>query len=182
MTLSLCDMFTVYLTFQLLILIVTGCMQCVNCAPASFIMLESGRARTFHQRSGPDVDQAVQTCPVSCMHSVSYDELAEFETARDEGDGRTDHRHLGHRRGHIPLHVAGMDSDRNRETGWYHTLKERCITSSRCPQRGCYDCPKYSSPGENPYFKAKHKEAEHIRAQQFIQNGEVDALRKTADL
>ncbi|KAG7346760.1 4Fe-4S single cluster domain of ferredoxin I [Nitzschia inconspicua] len=159
-----------------------GCMMCANVAPAAFVMLESGRARTFHQRSGPDVDQAVASCPVSCMHPVSYHELKEFETARDEGDGRTDHRHLGHRRGHTPLHVAGIDSDNNHRTSWYHTLKEKCLVSSDCPKRGCYDCPKYSTPGTNPYFVAQHKKAEHTRAQHFIEHGDVDLFRKTADL
>lgn len=149
---------------------------------SAFVMLESGRARTFHQRSGSDIDQAVASCPVSCMHPVSYRELNEFETARDEGDGRTDHRHLGHRRGHTPLHVAGIDSDNNHRSSWYHALKEKCLVSSDCPRKGCYDCPKFSSPGTNPYFIAKHKKAEHVRAQHFINHGDVDVFRKTADL
>ncbi len=159
-----------------------GCMQCANVAPAAFVMLESGRARTFQQRTGPDVEQAVASCPVSCMHPVSYQELKEFEIARDEGDGRTDHRHLGHRRGHTPLHVAGIDSDNNHRSSWYHTLKEKCLISSNCPQNACYDCPKYSKPGQNPFFIARHKMAEHIRADHFIENGDVDNWRKTADL
>jgi hypothetical protein len=54
--------------------------------------------------------------------------------------------------------------------------------SSDCPRKGCYDCPKYGAPGENPFFKEKQKHAEHIRAQYFIENGDVDAFRKTADL
>lgn len=144
-------------------------------------MKDSGRARTFSQRIGVDVEQAVDACPVSCMHRVSYQELSAFETARDEGDGRTDHKHLGIR-GHIPLHVAGMDSDNNRRSSWYHTLQARCVTSSSCPQKGCYDCPSYQNPGENPFFVAKHKQAEHIRAQQFIENGEADLFRKAVDL
>jgi ferredoxin len=159
-----------------------GCMQCANVAPNAFVMVESGRARTFQQRSGADVEQAVASCPVSCMHSVSYQELKEFEIARDEGDDRTDHRHLGHKRGHTPLNVAGIDSDRNLRSSWYHTLKEKCLISSNCPQNACYDCPKYSKPGQNPFFVAKHKKSEHIRAEYFIENGEVDDWRKTADL
>ena len=118
------------------------------------MMLDSGRARTFQQRSAPDVDQAVASCPVNCMHPVTYRELQEFETARDDGDGRTDHRYLNHQRGHTPyvadvyinslffflrtlhahlswhpysLFVAGIDSDHNRRSSWYHTLKHRCL-------------------------------------------------------
>ena len=76
--------------------------ECVNVSPASFMMLDSGRARTFQQRSAPDVDQAVASCPVDCMHPVTYRELQEFETARDDGDGRTDHKYLNHQQGHTP--------------------------------------------------------------------------------
>jgi hypothetical protein len=144
------------------------------------------------------------------MHSVSYRELEEFETARDEGDGRTDHKHLGHQRGHTPLHVSGIDSDANHRTSWYHTLKSKCLSkilcvffdgilpaelqhvasrimscllvSSQCPQKGCYDCPAYTNPGDNPNWQKSHRESEHARAQYFIEQGDVDRWRKTADL
>jgi len=88
--------------------------------------LENGRARTFHQRKGDDVKQGVAACPVSCMHFVSFDELEELETARDNGDGRGDHKHMGHQRGHTPLFVAGIDSDNNHRSSWYHHLKNKC--------------------------------------------------------
>jgi ferredoxin len=159
-----------------------GCMQCVNVSPGSFLMMDSGRARTFEQRHAPDVKQAVASCPVNCMHPVTFTELEEYETARDEGDGRNDHKHLGHRRGHTPLYVAGIDSDNNHRTSWYHTLKGKCVTSSQCPQKGCFDCPRYAKPGDNPYFQKHQQDANHIRAQYFIQRGDVDALRKVAEL
>lgn len=159
-----------------------GCMQCVNAAPSSFLMLEEGRARTFHQRQGPDVKDGVKACPVSCMHFVSYDELKELETVRDKGDGRDDHKHMGHRRGHTPLYVAGMDSDNNHRSSWYHHIKNKCDNDGQCPQRGCFDCPSYRASGENPFFKKKAKAAQHTRAQFFIDNGDVDLWRKTEDL
>lgn len=150
-------------------------------SPDSFFLLDNGRARTFDQRRSPEVQQAVASCPVACMHSVTFKELEEYETARDSGDGRDDHRHLG-QKAHIPLHVAGMDSDANRRSSWYHTLRERCINSSQCPQKGCFNCPRYSKPGENPYFQQQQRKDNHIRAQHFIDQGDVDALRKAADL
>jgi hypothetical protein len=145
-------------------------------------MLDSGRARTFDQRNSPEVDQGVDSCPVNCMKRVSFQELQEFELARDEGDGRTDHKHLGNSRGHTPLHVAGIDSDNNHRTSWYHTLKQRCLMSSQCPQKGCYDCPKFSNLGDNPYFKKRHREAEHVRAESFSESGVANEWRKAADL
>ena len=54
---------------------------------------DTGRARAFYQSASEDVDAAVLSCPVHCMHYVSFDELKELEIARDDGDGRTDHRH-----------------------------------------------------------------------------------------
>lgn len=87
------------------------------------MMLESGRARTFNQRSSPEVDSAVASCPVDCMHSVTFRELKELEEVRDQGDGRSDHKYLG--RVQTPLHV--VESDHNRRSSWYHTLKHKCL-------------------------------------------------------
>lgn len=166
-----------------------GCTQCVLAAPASFHMTDyDGRARTFAQRSSPDVAAAVASCPVDCMHYVSFRELKELETARDHGDGRDDHRHFGQSptRGYIaktPLHVSGRDSDANHRSSWYHYLRNKCYSSSKCPQAGCFDCPLYrSDPYSNPYFQQRQKEATHARATHFINHGLADQYRKTADL
>ena len=35
-----------------------------------------------------------QACPVGCMHKVSFEELEEMDTARNDGNGRTDHHHF----------------------------------------------------------------------------------------
>jgi hypothetical protein len=91
--------------------------QCVSAAPSSFKMNDDGRAMTFSQRSSPDVASAVAVCPVDCMKRVSFRELKEFEIARDNGDGRSDHRHMGHAK--TPLNVAGIDSDANHRSSWY---------------------------------------------------------------
>eukprot|EP00986_Skeletonema_menzelii_P013294 scaffold7621_cov152-Skeletonema_menzelii.AAC.7 len=158
-----------------------GCTQCANIAPSSFKMIEdTGRARAFSQNASTDVESAVLSCPVHCMHMVSFDELKELEVARDDGDGRTDHRHFGSGKSHKPLHVSRRDSDANHKSSWYHYLKGKCAGSS-CPQRGCYDCPKYK-PGENPFFVERHKYFEHIRALDFIESGEANKWRKVAEL
>jgi ferredoxin len=107
-----------------------GCKQCINVAPDSFFLLEDGRARTFKQRNSPDVAMGVEACPVSCMHPVSFDELKEMEHARDHGDGRNDHRHLGGGRSHTALHVAGIDSDANHKSSWFHYLQNKCYSKS----------------------------------------------------
>eukprot|EP00536_Pseudo-nitzschia_multiseries_P012785 jgi/Psemu1/309415/fgenesh1_kg.508_\ len=159
-----------------------GCRKCVDMAPSSFSMMDSGRARTYSQRKTVDVDFAVDSCPASCMHHVSYDELSAFETARDKADLTIDPKTFKQGFTPIPLHVAGMDSDHNRRSSWYHTLKFKCFMSPGCPKKGCFDCPFYSKPGGNPYFIAKQKRAEHTRAQHFIETGEADPFRKALDL
>lgn len=152
-----------------------GCMQCATVAPSAFVMLENGRARAYHQSSAPEIKAAVSSCPVSCMHYVGYKELKKYETARDRGN-------FGGRAAHIPLHVAGIDSDQNRKSSWYHSLRHKCYTSKQCPQAGCYDCPNYSSPGQNPYFQANNRKAEHSRARDLIESGEADVWRKSVEL
>lgn len=109
--------------------------QCVLAAPGSFHMTDfEGRARTFSQRASPDVAAAVSSCPVDCMHYVSFRELKDLEVARDGGDGRTDHRHFGttQERGYIPLtplHVSGRASDSNHKSSWYHYLRSQCYST-----------------------------------------------------
>lgn len=159
-----------------------GCKNCANIAPSTFSMTESGRARTFNQRMSVDVEQAIDSCPVSCMHHVSYQELSAFETARDERDSRVDPKNFEQGYTPIPLYVAGIDSDVNRRSSCYHTLKFKCFMSTNCPQKGCFDCPFYQKPGGNPFFVAKQKQAGHIRAQHFIESGEADIFRRTVDL
>ena len=145
-------------------------------------MRKDGRARTYRQSNSPEVSVAVSVCPVSCMHRVGFSELIEMEKARDEGDGRNDHRHMGRKSGHSPLHVARRGSDLNHKSSWYHYLKHKCYTSKACPQRGCFDCPNYQSGGDNPYFKRKHRQSQHVRAQDIMDSGEADFWRNTAEL
>jgi len=150
-----------------------GCTQCANVASFSFHMLDNGRARTFEQSNLSEVDTAISVCPVSCMHKVAFHELEEMETARDV---------LGSNHGNIPLNVARIDSDANRKSSWYHTLKHKCFTSKSCPQRGCFDCPHFDTPGANPYFQKLHTNAEHVRAIDLIKSGEANEFRNNAEL
>lgn len=60
-------------------------------------------------------------------------------------------------------------------------LNKRAV-SAQCPQRGCFDCPRYAEPGANPYFHERLRTANHVRAQHFIDKGIAESYRKTADL
>jgi ferredoxin len=172
-----------------------GCTQCTLAAPASFQMLEDGRARSFLQRGRiPDVEAAVKTCPVNCMHYVGFERLQTLEVARDSlngDDGRTDHRHFGRDRkennqwrAHTPMHVSRMESsDANHKDSLYHHVRRQCYKSNQCPQKGCYDCPIYASdPESNPHLQKSRQEKVHTRFEHFADAGTADLYRKTEDL
>jgi len=62
-----------------------GCKHCAHVAPNTFcIELEFGRSRVFNQDGDLEetVQEAVNTCPVDCIHFVDYNELPELEEAR----------------------------------------------------------------------------------------------------
>lgn len=63
-----------------------------------------------------------------------------------------------------------------------HVFHNFITDSSACPQRGCFECPRWDAPGKNPYFQERHKQAEHIRARDFIESGEADKWRKVVEL
>jgi ferredoxin len=157
-----------------------GCGQCANIAIATFTMLDNGRARSFHQANTPDVSQAVAACPVNCIKYVSFDELKQLELSRDKGDGRLDHKHLGKEM--TPLHVSRRSSDASHKSSWYHYLKNKCSSEKMCPQRGCFDCPMFNNPGDNPYFQKKHRDAERMRAKDILDSGQGKLWRKYVDL
>jgi len=62
-----------------------GCTLCASFAQSTFFMEEEqGRARVFGQWGDDDdiIEQAIDICPVECIHSVSYEELQRLEMDR----------------------------------------------------------------------------------------------------
>ena len=61
-----------------------GCRNCNNVCPKTFTMEEDwGRARVMRQRVDSDskLQEAIDTCPVSCIHWVSAPQLSLLEAA-----------------------------------------------------------------------------------------------------
>lgn len=59
-----------------------GCKQCVWLAPATFRMeSDYGRSRVFAQwaNTEDDIDAAIQSCPVDCIHWTTQSQLASLE-------------------------------------------------------------------------------------------------------
>ena len=63
-----------------------GCTFCASFSPSTFYMEEvEGRARVFKQWGDTDdvVSAAIETCPVDCIHYVSWDDLQRLEGERE---------------------------------------------------------------------------------------------------
>lgn len=64
-----------------------GCKHCAHVARNTFYIEEGyGRSRVFRQDGDPEdlVQEAIDTCPVNCIHWVSYPELKRLEAERQE--------------------------------------------------------------------------------------------------
>jgi ferredoxin len=62
-----------------------GCTHCAHVARNTFyIEPDYGRARAIRQDGDPEnlVQEAIDTCPVDCIHWVDYTELRELESER----------------------------------------------------------------------------------------------------
>eukprot|EP01024_Parvocaulis_polyphysoides_P048340 TRINITY_DN4601_c0_g1_i1.p1 TRINITY_DN4601_c0_g1~~TRINITY_DN4601_c0_g1_i1.p1 ORF type:complete len:420 (-),score=54.59 TRINITY_DN4601_c0_g1_i1:344-1477(-) len=69
-----------------------GCKNCVWCAPATFRMeLEYGRSRVFGQwlNNEDELQEAIDSCPVDCIHWVDKDELPYLEWVTQRKTNRT---------------------------------------------------------------------------------------------
>jgi len=62
-----------------------GCYNCAMVAPSTFFMEDTyGGARVFHQHgdAAEIIEEAIDTCPVDCIHAVSFEQLQSLEIER----------------------------------------------------------------------------------------------------
>lgn len=62
-----------------------GCGHCAYVARNTFFLEEDyGKSRVMKQNGDPEplIDEAIQTCPVDCIHWVGYKELRQLEKQR----------------------------------------------------------------------------------------------------
>jgi len=62
-----------------------GCKHCTHVAANTFsIEPQYGRARVFNQDGDTEelIEEAIDTCPVNCIHWLDYTELKQVEEAR----------------------------------------------------------------------------------------------------
>lgn len=59
-----------------------GCRYCAHVAANTFVVeSERGRSRVIRQDGDPEerIQEAIDTCPVDCIHWVPYEQLGELE-------------------------------------------------------------------------------------------------------
>lgn len=62
-----------------------GCKNCVHVSPNTFyIEPEYGRSRVYNQDGDEEeiIQEAIDTCPVDCIHWIEYNRLTPLEEAR----------------------------------------------------------------------------------------------------
>ena len=62
-----------------------GCKHCAHTAPNTFYIEPAhGRARVFNQNGDTKelVEEAIDTCPVNCIHWIDFTELKQLEEER----------------------------------------------------------------------------------------------------
>ncbi|WP_069792081.1 ferredoxin [Cyanobacterium sp. IPPAS B-1200] len=68
-----------------------GCKNCVHVAPNTFYIEDNfGRSRVYNQNGDEEdiVQEAMDTCPVDCIHWLDYTEVREKEAERKNQEVR----------------------------------------------------------------------------------------------
>ena len=131
-----------------------GCTYCSRIASNTFFMEDDhGRARVFDQ--GGDslelLEEAIDSCPVNCIHFVSHEDLVILETERSGQVINNAARLVSQQEG-----TSAVPPSKARN---FHSGAMRC---NNCPSRGCKECPMFGV-GENPIYLQRLEEREEKR-------------------
>ena len=132
-----------------------GCTNCAMIAQSTFFMEdEHGRARVFNQWGDDDetIACAIETCPVDCIHYVSYDELVRLETDRRGQNINFKARFVNQGEAGNKVTVGASAYTAPQEIS--SNAGSRC---NNCPSRGCKNCPMFGV-GKNPEFERREQE------------------------
>ena len=147
-----------------------GCTYCSTTARSTFFMEDDhGRARVYDQGGDSDelVQEAIDACPVNCIHYVSHEDLVILEQER-EGQFINNAQRLRSQQeatAFVPPTAAKS----------FNSGGMRC---NNCPSRGCKECPMFGV-GDNPVYLARQAErAERRQASGEAQQAEEDQRRE----
>lgn len=137
-----------------------GCGLCSSLAPATFMVEDvtgCGNGRVFEQgaTSREVLEQARDSCPTRCIHTVSFHELEALEKIRDLDDWRgrdwagakgrpEDNLRSGVLNSHCyGTHKRKGGSALDATDGLAAVVDGGDEQEHSCPQQGCYQCPAY---------------------------------------
>ena len=164
-----------------------GCTLCTGVATNTFMMEEEyGRARVFNQE-GDDLEivaEAIGTCPVDCIHFVSWEDLIAQEVARDSpnrGAMNFKARLVG---GETQETMRAYDKGAGGGSGGWEmpalpgNSGARC---NNCPGNGCKVCPMFGV-GENPIYVKRKLKIDQKRKARKAQKAAAENGATSADL
>ena len=151
-----------------------GCKNCAFVARNTFFMEESfaGKARVFNQGGDSDelIEEAIDTCPVNCIHYVSHEDLVTLEKERLQREASVDFNNYAA----FKKAWTGQDAAIPETKAQYYgslAMGSRC---NNCPSRGCAKCPMFGV-GKNPVYQRREK----VRLERKKKSGA--AAREAAD-
>lgn len=154
-----------------------GCKNCALVARNTFFMEESlaGKARVFNQGGDNDdlIDEAIDSCPVNCIHFVSHEDLVTLEQERVAREGSLDfNNYANFKRAWTGQEAAVPET----QATYYGSLASgnRC---NNCPSRGCAQCPMFGV-GENPMYR--QREAQRLLKKRRSGAGRREAADRQA--
>jgi hypothetical protein len=111
-----------------------------------------GKARVYQQAGDSEelIAEAIDSCPVNCIHYVSAEDLETLERERAARAGKVTINNYGSfKRAWVGGGVARPETSAK----YYNNAKmgTRC---NNCPSKGCKKCPMYGV-GENPAYMAR---------------------------
>ena len=114
-----------------------GCTYCATTARNTFFMEDDhGRARVYNQQGDSEelVLEAIDACPVNCIHYVSFEDLVILENERSTQRINNAARLRSQQEGTAAVAPTQAKN--------FHSGSMRC---NNCPSRGCRECPMVSN-------------------------------------
>ena len=147
-----------------------GCTHCTHVAKCTFFLEDDfGRARVFNQEGDSDdaVMEAIDTCPVNCIHFVSHEDLVTLENERS-GQMIDNKGRLMHGQEFVQTSFSKATA--------FDTGGTRC---TNCPSRGCNACPMFGV-GENPVYLERKAKREEMKQKTGDTAREAEQRRRAA--
>ena len=127
-----------------------GCKNCAFVARNTFFMEESfaGKARVYNQGGDSDdlIDEAIDSCPVNCIHYVSVEDLVTLENERISRDDNLNFNNYAN----FKRAWTGQDAPVPETQAQFYGSLASGARCNNCPSRGCKRAPPPPPPPPPP--------------------------------